>query len=177
MVARGYIDLEIRGDEAGVMKMLQHLDSCFTAQGMTTFLQGDVAPWLSRRAQERFDSEGDDASGRWAPLSAATRDIRAAGAARGEWAIQPAHPINVRTGDMEAYITQGGGEVTPEGSGNMALHYPRRTISATRGMRDKVRRAQVGDGRTRPRPVLAVSEVDLAEVVSKLAYFIQRGPS
>lgn len=177
MVTRAFIDLDMTGDTDGVMRMLRHLDTCFSVGGMTQFLGGDVAPYLRLRARGRFDEEGDDAVGSWAPLSQTSQRIRAHGAQTGQMpGITATHPINRRTGLMEDYITNGVGDVTPEGSGNISLHYPRRSVPARQGLQRKVRRAQLGDARTPARPVLGVSETDLFYVVSKLAFFIQKGP-
>lgn len=175
--ARAFIHLQLIGDERGVLKMLAYLDTCFSPAGMTAFLGGDVAPWLRARASNRFSQGGDDASGPWAPLRPATVEIRAGGISRGEWpGISPTHPINKRTGLMEDYITKGAGEIVSS-IGGTALYFPKRTIGVKQGMDKKIKRAQVGDSRTKSRPVLAVGEPDLVTVVQSLAYFIQRGPS
>lgn len=174
---RGFLDVEVIGNEAGVLAMLHHLDTCFSVQGMTEFLGMNVAPWLRERARNRFDAGGDDASGPWAPLRPATVEIREGGINRGEWpGISPTHPINKRTGLMEDYITRATGDIVASGSA-VALQFPKSTISVKGGMDKKIKRAQVGDSRTTKRPVLAVGEPDLVTVLQELAYFIQRGPT
>jgi hypothetical protein len=175
--ARAFIDLQLIGDERGVLKMLAHLDTCFSPVGMAAFLGGDVTPWLRERAAHRFVQGGDDASGPWAPLRPATVEIRAGGIQRGEWpGISPTHPINKRTGLMEDFITKGAGEIVSS-PGSTTLYFPKRQVGVKMGLDKKVKRAQAGDSRTKARPVLAVGEVDLVTVVQSLAYFIQRGPS
>lgn len=172
------IDLQIIGDYRGVEAMLDHLDSCFSAQGMLQFLGMDVTQYLRLRAKARFDNEGDDAVGRWAPLLQSTRNIRESGIARGEWpGIAPAHPINRRTGDMEQFITEGRGDVVTVNMGS-ALYYPQRRTPSKKGVKQKVMRAQKGDtASTVARPALGVSMTDVNDIVQSLAFFIKRGPT
>lgn len=167
------MEIVMIGDGLQVREMLDHLDSAFSVMGMGAFMDERIVPYLRTRAQGRFGAEGDGASGKWAPLKPATVKVREQGAATGIFAgISGSHPINVRTHDLEQYITQGRGEVTFEGNGNVSLHYPRRSAPAGE-LGKKVRRAQVGDGNAVPRPVLAINETDLTAVMSHLAYFIQ----
>lgn len=175
--AQAFVDIEMIGDATGVEYMLKHLERCFSPIGMTDFFNNDVTPYLRERAKQRFEGEGDDAVGQWAPLKETTRWIRANGRNRGEWPdISPAHPINVRTHDMETYITQGRGDVLVTGA-SASLFYPQRRTPTRKGLDRKVRRAQTGGGNTVPRPVLGVSLTDLNFIVTKLAFFIQRGPN
>lgn len=168
------VDVVITGNAAGILAMLNKIDSAFSPVGMARFMNTRVVPELRERARGRFAQEGDDASGKWAPLSPATVSIRQAGIDSGHFVgITASHPINVRTGDMEEYITQGSGDITHEGIGNISLHYPSRSLPSKKSIADKVRRAQVGDTRTAKRPVLAVSETDLSFVVSNLAFHIR----
>lgn len=164
--AKAFIEVDLIGDATDVYRLLDHLDSCFSPAGQQAFMTQSVVPYLRERAEQRFLGEGDDASGMWAPLSETTVHIRESSGYPG------AHPINVRTGELEDYITQGAGTVTVEGSGSTALKYPQ--ASTPGGIKGKkLRRAQVGDSRTPARPVLAVNETDLMFVTQQLAYFIQ----
>ncbi len=166
------MDVVMLGDGAGVTLMLNHLDAVFSPVGMQSFLEASVTPYLQKRAHARFSAEGDDASGKWAPLKPTTVKIREAGVVSGDFfGISGSHPINVRTHDMEQYITQGTGDITHEGTGNTSLHYPHK--SPPGALKTKVRRAQVGGGNTVPRPVLAVNATDMFAIMSYLAYFIQ----
>jgi hypothetical protein len=161
-----YLEFDIEGDRQGVDAMLTHLDSALSPVGLSLFLYGMVSPWLRERAQDRFDSEGDDASGTWAPLKESTIEFREHGGF-GEG------PINRRTGELEAYITGGNGRViaTPLGA---SLAYPG-TDTVSSHLVTKVKTAQQGRSfpRTVARPVLAVNESDLAYVVTQLAFFVQ----
>lgn len=167
-----YIGIELIGDADEVFTMLDRLDSVFSSTGMSRFMKTDVVPYLQERARMRFSSEGDLASGKWLQLAETTVSIRDEGVASGEFIHGGAHPINRRTDLMYDYITEGVGDITLEGNGNVSLHYPKRSAPGGE-MTQKVRRAQAGDGKAPARPVLAVSEADVGFIVSKLAYFIQ----
>lgn len=163
----GWIDFEIVGDKAGVQHMLNAIDSALSVTGLAAFLYGDVGPWVKERAQQRFESEGDDVSGKWAPLMETTVDIRERGGFEG------AHPINKRTGELEAYITQGQvGVVSSPGIG--VLKFPQNEPKS-KGLREKMKTAQGGRAvpNTVPRPVLGLNERDLSEVLVMLAFFVQ----
>lgn len=146
--------------------MLDHLDSALSPVGLATFLHGPVESHLRRRAKERFASEGDDASGKWAPLQQSTIEFRESGG------FGP-RPINRRTGELEAYITQSDADITSV-PGLSTLVYPK-DQPGTSGLRQKVQTAQGGrsEPRTVARPVLALSENDLAAVMVQLAFHIQ----
>lgn len=166
------VDIDIYADDA--LGVLARLDTCFNAEGMTSFMGGDVLPWLRQRAAGRFATEGDDASGKWAPLKPSTVDIREGGIERGIWpGISPEHPINQRTGIMHDYIARGRAEIV-SGGPSTTMYFPRRT-PPTPQLANKIKRAQVGDSRTARRPVLAINQTDVTEIVSRLAYFIRRG--
>lgn len=149
--------------------MLNRIDSSLSAVGLAAFLHGAVGPWVKERASDRFASEGDDVSGQWAPLSSATVEIREKAGFGGD------HPINKRTGELEAYITQGQiGVVASPGLG--VLKYPDNP-PRTKAIREKMKTAQ--QGRTRPstvaRPVLGLNERDLAQVLTMLAFHVRNG--
>lgn len=157
--------------EEDVTKMLVKVQAATAPEGFGQFLQTQVVPWLQERAQRRFASEGDDASGAWAPLAPATVAIRA----RGYWNVGPEHPINVRTGELENYITQGT-------SGNNGMRLSAEEISVdypgtppTGVLADKVLHAQQGmSGKLSypARPVLAFSTIDQVEILHRLSIFL-----
>jgi hypothetical protein len=168
--AKGYIDIELTGDADYVEKLLDHLDQKLGPQGLTTFLSMTVYPYLLRRAKERFQNEGDDVVGKWAPLAPATEVIRQTMGYGG------AHPINVRTGELERYITQGSitssVQATPVGA---FLQHPSK--APTGKLKKKLKGAQQGDPTSGfrgapPRPVLGMDEVDLGFVMAQLAFFV-----
>lgn len=163
----GFIDFEIVGDRKGVQHMLEVLDTALSPIGLAAFLYGVVGPWVQERAQERFASEGDDVSGKWAPLQETTVRIRE------DYGFEGSHPINKRTGELEEYITQGGVDVV-SAPGAAVLKFPGKE-PATKGLREKLSTAQRGraNPQTVARPVLGLNERDLAYTVTMLAFHVQ----
>lgn len=168
--AGAFIDIELTGDAAYVEKLLDHLEQKLGPAGLTSFLSMSVYPYLLKRAKERFQNEGDSAVGKWAPLAPATEVIRQQMGYGGK------HPINVRTGELERYITQGtvtsAVQATPAGA---FLQHPAR--KPTGRLAKKLKGAQQGDPTAGfhgapPRPVLAMDEVDLGYVMVELAFFM-----
>lgn len=164
-----FIDFDIVGDEHGVQKMLDRIDSALSPAGLAFFMHGAVQPWLIKRAKARFASEGDDASGKWAPLQQATVEFRESQGFEGS------HPINRRTGELEAYITQSDVDVV-SAPGVTSLKFPGTNTKASKSIAEKMRTAQKGrtSPATVPRPVIGLGERDLAAVMTELAFHIQR---
>lgn len=164
----GYMDVFIYGDTAGVQAMLLHMQTKLAPPAIGAFLQTVVDPYLRGRVSERFDSEGDDVTGRWAPLGAATQAIRQ------QQGFGASSPINERTGEMKDYLlnTPSSLSFNPIGA---TLTYPGMLPGGE--LLDKLNTAQ--NGRTTPptvpRPVLGVNTTDLAAVLASMAYYIQ-GP-
>lgn len=168
------MSLEFEFEFASTYEMLDKLDSTISPAGLSTFLQGRVVPMLRERASSRFSGNGDSASGKWLPLSAATENIRRWGIERGIWpGINPSTPINKRSGELEEYITNGNGSLNMNAA-ETVLKYPQESEPAGK-LGSKVRTAQAGRGRTPARPVLAVDATDLGLVVRGLADYIMRG--
>ncbi len=166
------IGISIIGDDKGVQAQLLALDTALNPLAVAALLGAEVTPYLAMRAKGRFAEEGDDVTGKWAPLSEATQNIRAAGAQQGMWNVGPAHPINVRTHEMENYVTSGLGDLLPTAYGAV-LRYPRPQRSAE--LQKKMKTAQMGDGgRTPKRPVIGLNERDLTFVLTALAFHIQK---
>jgi hypothetical protein len=163
----GWLDIEIVGTERGVERMLEVIDSSLSATGLAAFLFGSVGPWVQQRAEERFKNEGDDVSGKWAPLMPRTQEIRE------NYGFGGSHPINKRTGQLEDYITQGQVDVvTSPGYG--ILRFPGNPPNDT-GLRQKMKTAQQGraEPNTVARPVLGLNEKDLVAILNMLAFHIQ----
>lgn len=165
----GFIDFEIVGNERGVQQMLNRIDSSLSPVGLAAFLHGAVAPWVQERAADRFAAEGDDVSGKWAPLQQSTIEIRENEGFGG------AHPINRRTGELEEYITQGQVGVVSS-PGLAVMTYPKNPPN-TIGLRKKMETAQKGkfSPHTVARPVLGLNERDLGAVLTMLAFFVKNG--
>jgi hypothetical protein len=171
----GTVEIKIWGDDRGVQAMLHRLDTALNPVAVLGFLQGEVGPYLAQRAASRFAGEGDDVVGRWKPLSDATQEWRRKGREQGQWEVGDAHPINVRTHELEDYITGGAGEAYPLGSG-AALAFPSRNPPKSRGLQEKMKTAQVGRKRTPARPVIGLNEQDLLFVLTGLAFQIKGRP-
>lgn len=170
------MSIQIIGDDSGVQKMLNLLDTALNPLAIAGFLGAEISPYLALRATQRFASEGDDVSGKWAPLRESTKRFRSAGRMEGLWSVGDEHPINVRTHELENYITSGIGNVIPSPVGTV-LQYPS-PRNTTRTLREKVKTAQQGKERphrTPRRPVLGLNERDLGFVLTALAFHVKRG--
>jgi len=166
------LDIQIVGDSAGVERLLKHLHSSMSAESMTHFLNTKIGPYLQERAKARFRGEGDDVVGQWAPLSEATMSFRRSGRERQLWSVGDAHPINVRTHELERYITGGFDPAYPTTMG-ASLLFPHRAGRGGKKIRDKINQAQQGSSKGPKRPVLGVNERDATFVLVELAFHIQ----
>lgn len=162
MASSGSVRIVVDVDSENVEQMLARTSLAVSSVGMFTFLSGVVGPWLKERAEDRFAAEGDDVSGKWAPLESYTQQVRSSGGYGAE------HPINRRTGELENFITGGGWDVVSV-AGFSQLTFPGNAPSAREAM--KVATAQIGAAHpsTPARPVLGVNGVDLAFVLAALA--------
>lgn len=164
------IDLRIVANVDEVFEHLVALDTAFNATAMTEFMFQEVGPWLRQRARNRFQNEGDEAVGKWAPLAPATQKIREHGREKGYWPdISAEHPINVRSHDMERHITQGIGSMDFL-EGASTYHFPDKNVPAK--IAEKMTTAQKGSGRTKARPVLGMSGVDTTKIMADLSRYV-----
>lgn len=165
--ATGFIDFDIVGDRQGVQAMLTRLDSALSPVGLSLFLYGPVGAFIKHRAAQRFSGQGDDVSGKWAPLKESTIEFR-------ENQHFKSGPINKRTGELERYITQGTVKVTPVPGFGAAMTYPGDEPDNAH-LVTKVKTAQSGKAHplTRPRPVLGMNERDLAAIMTSLAFHVK----
>lgn len=160
--------LELKTTKDDVESTLARLDTALSPEALAGFLELQVGPYLQRRSKQRFQSEGDDASGKWAPLLPATAAVRAAG----PWGVGADHPINKRTGELEEYITGSSSLSWPHSLG-ATLQFPGKRAE-TNSLQEKMNTAQKGRAKpaTVPRPVLAVNERDLAFVMTELSFHV-----
>lgn len=163
-----FLDIQIVGQVQDVQAMLHRLDTSLNPTAIAAFLGAEVDPYIRERARQRFANEGDDVVGQWAPLADATNAFRTA------QGFPAAHPINKRTGELEAYIVSAPNQITISTFGT-TLVSPRPT--SNKWLQEKLRTAQMGKDRPRTpaRPVLGLNEKDLLAVTTKLAFYIQRG--
>lgn len=159
-------DLEITIDDREAIVFLNAIRGVMSGFSLYYFLRDEGMKYLRKRAVERFDDEGDDASGKWTPLAEATVGIRESEGYPG------AHPINKRTGELERYITSGGWPAFRQTPQMASLTWPGREPSGELGR--KFRTAQSGRAfpRTPARPVLAINERDTYTMLGMLALWI-----
>lgn len=164
---------DIRAHTESVVAMLEKMDTALSPVGMASFLSVEVGPYLQMRASNRFANEGDEVSGKWAQLQPATQQIRAS---RSDWPVGPDHPINKRTGELEAWVTGGAILAMPHALG-ATLRYPGR--EPTGELKKKVETAQRGRSkpRTVARPVLGVDATDLLFVTTRLTFYFRKAGS
>lgn len=169
MVVQGFVHMEFYGDSTQVEAMLDRIELTTSPIGLANFLHNRVDPYMRERLEARFRLEGDDVTGPWEPLKQATQDIRSS------LGYGAAHPINVRTGELEAYITGSPSGVVYDGIG--AVMTMPGSVPQDPELRTKVRTAQRGkvDPRTPARPVMGMNEQDLAVVMTDLALYITYG--
>lgn len=137
---------------------------------LAEWLQFFAEPYLKSRIAGRFASEGDDASGKWAALHAATQGFRARDG------YPPDHPINVRTGRLRDFaINTHTIQATP---GGVTLTKP--ALGADWLTELKLTHAQRG-GTTRrgnafpARPVAVVSTTDSMALRFNLMGWFEQG--
>ena len=132
------------------------------------FLDNVVKPYFSDQIVDRFAYAGDDASGNWAPLSAATIRLRHALGFSDDFAI------NERTGEFLHWLAYSGRVTVDPGGAMLSVPGP-----APDGVLEKkLKTAQHGDVQgpgdmlpgavTPPRPVLAIDAEDLANILAAL---------
>ena len=169
MSSVGLIDIDLIGDLNSANLMLEYLERILSSTGMMAFLHLNVGPYIQSRTRDRFMSEGDDATGPWLPLSQSTVERRE------RMGLGGPGPINVRTGELEQWITQSQFMTSPHALG-ATLKYPGKD-TGRKSLREKMATAQKGRvyPSTPPRPVLVLDERDLMYVVTTLAFFIQMG--
>ncbi len=161
--------IEIHAEDT--LAMLMRVSAALSGPSMALFLTEVITPYIRLRGEARFAAEGDDVSGKWAPLQPATVAIREANP---DWPVGGEHPINVRTSELEEYVTQSDSLVMPSTTGAV-MRYPEG--KATGELQDKMETAQVGRDRTVARPVLGVNQTDLLFTMSRLAWWIERAAS
>lgn len=158
-------------EDYDVQNLMRDLGLAISGPSFRRFLKDDVSDFFRNDIQERFNEEGDLASGFWAPLSPATLHIKQAlPDLRGG-----PEDINVRTGDMFDFLT----DDYPVASGSdwAELEIPgdppspmleKKLHTAQRGSSNN---PMPGFGPTPPRPVLALSEAHHLAVILEMLEF------
>lgn len=162
-----FIDVEFIGPDEQVGIMLDRLAYVTSPVVLNQFLNTKIDPYLRMRMESRFQQEGDDVTGPWAPLSPVTEQFRT------QFGFGAAHPINIRTGDLHDYIVGTPGMNVYDATG-ATLVLPGRPPEG-KVLKKKLKTAQQGDDRTPARPVLGMNLQDLTVVMGSLHAHITSG--
>lgn len=148
---------------------LERTAQLFSGASIGGFLKTAAVEIVQKSHRNRFQSEGDSASGMWAQLAPVTVERRLS------YGFPGSHPINKRTGALERYVTESSGTVMV-GATSGVLTYPGRK-GLTPLMRKKVEVAQVGwdDPPTPPRPVIDLGADDAVSILGALTRWIEAG--
>ena len=160
--------VNLRATFSGNLELeLEKLQASISPMALTLFQESVVVPYIKERAIQRFVSEGDSATGKWAPLKESTQKVRK------YYGYGESHPINKRTGQLENFIT-GISPGVVAGAGTV-LTFPGPISSSA--LEQKFLTAQQGriQPLTVPRPVLGWMEGDVIFLASSLESFIQKG--
>lgn len=162
------IDVKVFVQDNEVQRVLNMVEDRVNPAALMVFLDTTIDPYLRGRARQRFASEGDAASGKWAPLAEATQNIRDS---QGYGATGP---INHRTGALENYILNTDGTVQNIGIGAQ-LTLPGPTNDPL--LASKFKTAQQGKKKpqTPARPVLALDLTDFTVINGSLLTYVLTG--
>lgn len=132
--------------------------------GLAAFMQGFAAPYLQDRVHERFEQQGDRASGKWMPLAQST-------IARREKKGYVPIKINERTGVMRRWIEQAPGSIKAVKYAAI-LEWPGKPFISTTAR--KLKTAQFGKKEpwTWARPIVAFDSADLLTILVAMEQWI-----
>lgn len=110
-MAGGLIEVWAEAEPSSIAAATRGIEHAISDASIEIWLAAEASPYVANQARVRFANEGDPTVGQWAQLSSATVGIRESKGYSG------AHPINKRTGALEAYITQAAGRIEPTSTG------------------------------------------------------------
>lgn len=151
-------------DDSEVQALLGRLEFALSSPSLSDFLRAKAVPHFQERANSRFESEGDNASGAWAELAWSTQQIREDQGYGGQ------HPINRRTNELHEFMTSDGGDIRPMAAGAF-LSWPS-IPEGELGAKYKTAQQGLKNPKTPARPVAAVDVTDLEWLLSGLADWI-----
>lgn len=143
---------------------LKALQDRVEGAGLAAFMQGFAAPILQDRAYERFETEGDPATGYWRPLAAST-------IARREKAGYVPIKINDRTGAMREWVENSPGMIKGTKAA-VIFEWPGTSPNRTTAKKLKVAQQGLMSPYTPPRPVVGVDEEDLFLIMSAMEAWV-----
>lgn len=151
-----FLTIEFSGNSEQVQAMLGAMEIALNPANVGEWLATSFAPYLKARASARFTGEGDDVVGTWPELAAATITER-------QSLGYGAGPIQIRTGDLEAYIVDNTPDISITQISTKMVYPNPRDASENSILAYKVGSAQKGNKRTGApaRPVLGINHIDL----------------
>jgi hypothetical protein len=147
--------------------LVDNLEQKLDGLALAGWLRTQISPFLRARVSARFAGEGDDVSGGWHPLTAATQQIRMnQGFAPG--------PINRRYGQLYDFLMVSPGIAVAGGFG-AELTYP--GPAPDWRTEEKLKTAQSGKAKpaTPARPVIGVNNNDFLYITSELTAYLIEG--
>lgn len=182
--------VRITVDDSAVRGVIEALQQKLQPSALRGFLATRAHEELKRRAEARFENEGDDAVGSWAELAYMTGRIRSF------QGYGPFHPINVRTGKLRNFVLNtftirelgAGATLSMPGQASGKLMSKFRTAQqggyapggATKSGFGRgsasASRGESGPNRSAPaRPVIGLSEIDSTVLQHELLDWIRQG--
>lgn len=163
------MSIQVLFHDEEVELLLSRLDAALSPIALVGFMEAAVGPFMLGRIANRFEQEGDDASGVWQPLQESTNQIRE------QMGYPPAHPINVRSGELKEFTTSSARSAAEPFGASVTIP----DAQPTGELYDKLVTAQQGASQTgyRPtpaRPVLAMDATDLAVVLMQLSQYVEK---
>lgn len=167
----------IEVDDTQVQQVLYRLELATSVVGQREWATTQIDPWMQARAASRFSAEGDDASGKWLPLTAFTREWRQM------QGYPPAHPINERSGAFRDMMTGVTGDFMPANSVSGDYYWPGVALAYDSHFTAKLKVAQQGarqgenkmlpNSVTPARPVVAINSVDVLGLLLSFHDYIE----
>lgn len=155
-----------------VQARIRAIENRIGTAGLSAFFMSVGTNYLQGRAGERFTQGGDDASGKWHPLSPHTVREKQEGGFDTR--------INIRTGAMKSYIEDAPGYIIGGGAKGTSFGWPR--AAPSKNLQDRIRLAQFGSaelgidrGNARDvpaRPVIAADAGDMMALAKLLDEYI-----
>lgn len=155
---------QIEIDASDAIKDMIRLGMAIDTGSLGAFMSTIADEHIKLRIENRFSSEGDDASGKWKELGWVTNEFRS------NQGFQREHPINERTGELKEWILEDDPDISIMAYGGIQGTWPGE--QPTGWLFKKFKTAQQGDERTQARPILAMDVTDLLAIQSALGAWI-----
>lgn len=152
------LDVEILDQD--IVRIIHKLSD----ESLARWMKDDALDIIEGRTERRFEAEGDDASGKWAPLTHDTQRIRSS------QGYMPDHPILERSGELREAVLTSKGNLTVDPSGVM-LEWPGGINTPDNSKHIAYAIAQKGSlpNKTVSRPIAAADDTDMILLMESLA--------